>query len=76
MINHDNALIGSIQANLDRVIKTVDQVKTASDEVVDGVTVVRELSEENKESAQDVVSSMEILGDFSQNLGGKIDSSL
>lgn len=76
MINHDNALIGSIQANLDRVIKTVDQVKTASDEVVDGVTVVRELSEENKESAQDVVSSMEILGDFSQNLGGKIDSSM
>jgi len=76
MKNHDDALVGSIQANLDRVITTVDQVKTASDEVVDGVTVVRELSEENKESAQDVVSSMEILIDKSDELGGKIDSSM
>ncbi|MBO5176932.1 MAG: PilZ domain-containing protein [Lachnospiraceae bacterium] len=76
MKNHDDALIGSIQANLDRVITTVDQVKTASDEVVDGVTVVRELSEENKESAQNVVSSMEGLIDKSNELGGKIDSSM
>ena len=73
---HDEALIGSIQANLDRVITTVDQVKTASDEVVDGVTVVRELSEENKESAQDVVNSMEDLTDKSRTLGEKIDSSM
>ena len=76
MIKHDEALIGSIQANLDRVITTVDQVKTASDEVVDGVTVVRELSEENKESAQDVVNSMEDLTDKSRVLGEKIDSSM
>lgn len=76
MENHDDALVGSIQANLERVITTVDQVKTASDEVVDGVTVVRELSEENKESAQDVVDSMEVLIDMSQDLGGKIDSSM
>ena len=76
MSKHDEALIGSIQANLDRVITTVDQVKTASDEVVDGVTVVRELSEENKESAQDVVNSMEDLTDKSRTLGEKIDSSM
>ena len=76
MKNHDDALVGSIQANLDRVITTVDQVKSASDEVVDGVTVVRELSEENKESAQDVVNGMEILSDKSDELGSKIDSSM
>lgn len=76
MKKHDDALIGSIQANLDRVITTVDQVKTASDEVVDGVTVVRELSEENKESALDVVNSMEDLTDKSRVLGEKIDSSM
>jgi len=76
MKNHDDALVGSIQANLDRVITTVGQVKNASDEVVDGVTVVRELSEENKESAQDVVCSMEVLIDKSDELGGKIDSSM
>lgn len=76
MVKHDEALIGSIQANLERVITTVDQVKSASDEVVDGVTVVRELSEENKESAQDVVNSMEDLTDKSRVLGEKIDSSM
>ena len=76
MVKHDEALLGSVQANLDRVITTVDQVKTASDKVVDGVTVVRELSEENKESAQDVVNSMEDLTDKSQVLSEKIDSSM
>ena len=76
MMKHDEALIGSIQANLDRVITTVDQVKGASDKVVDGVTVVRELSEENKESAQNVVNSMEDLTDKSRVLGEKIDSSM
>ena len=76
MINHDKAMIGSIQSNLERVITTVDQVKKASDKVVDGVTVVRELSEENKESAQNVVDSMEDLTDKSRTLGEKIDSSM
>lgn len=76
MKKHDDALLGSVQANLERVITTVDQVKTASDEVVDGVTVVRELSEENKESAQNVVDSMEDLTDKSRVLGQKIDSSM
>jgi len=76
MEKHDDTLIGSIQANLDRVITTVDQVKTASDKVVDGVTVVRELSEENKESAQNVVDSMEDLTSKSRILGEKIDSSM
>ena len=76
MMKHDEALLGSVQANLDRVITTVDQVKTASDKVVDGVTVVRELSEENKESAQNVVNSMEDLTDKSQTLSQKIDSSM
>ena len=76
MINHDNAMIGSIKGNLERVITTVDQVKRASDKVVDGVTVVRELSEENKESAQNVVDSMEDLTDKSRTLEQKIDSSM
>lgn len=57
----EDALIGSVKANLDRVIKTIGQVKTASNAVVDGVTVVCELSDENKESAEAVVSRMEDL---------------
>ena len=55
MTKHDEALVGSIQANLDRVITTVAQVKGASDKVVDGVTVVRELSEETGLSAKNII---------------------
>lgn len=61
-INHlnasDGALTNSIKDNLNRVITTVGQVKTASTAVVDGVTVVRELADENKQGANTVVDSM------------------
>lgn len=61
-INHlnasDGALTDSIKDNLNRVITTVGQVKTASTAVVDGVTVVRELADENKQGANTVVDSM------------------
>lgn len=72
----DGALYASIEGNLNKVVKTVDQVKDASSAVVDGVTVVRELSEENKDSANTVVNSMEELVGKSQVLGEKIDSSM
>lgn len=79
-INHmtksDSAMLGSVQSNLDKVVTTVEKVKTASNSVVDGVTVVRELAEENKEGAGVVVSSMEDLAGKSQILGQKIDSSM
>ncbi|MEE1007831.1 MAG: methyl-accepting chemotaxis protein [Agathobacter sp.] len=61
MCESDGALTDSIKANLDRVIKTISQVKTASMSVVDGVTVVRELADENKKGAGNVVDGMEKL---------------
>ena len=79
-INHlnqsDGAMINSINANLDKVVKTIEQVKEASSAVVDGVTVVRELSEENKEGANMVVQSMEELSANNNILGSKIHSSM
>lgn len=72
----DSALLNSVQSNLDRVIKTVEKVKGASNEVVDGITVVRELAEENKEGANAVVCSMEGLAEKNQMLGERIDSSM
>lgn len=54
----DDALTHSIQNSLKRVTDTVSKVKTASNSVVDGVTVVRELADENKEGANNVVVSM------------------
>ena len=76
MTKADNAMLGSVQSNLDRVILTIEQVKEASTSVVDGVTVVRELAEENKDGANTVVDSMEQLSDNNVTLNQKVDSSL
>ena len=76
MTMSDDALLGSVKGNLARVVKTVEQVKEASNQVVEGVTVVRELSEENKDSAGVVVDSMEGLSAESDRLSARIDSSM
>ena len=75
-IQSDNAMIGSMQANLDKVVHTIEQVKTASTSVVDGVTVVRELSDENKEGADNVVKNMEELTSNNAVLQERTDSSM
>lgn len=76
MVTSDNALLGSVEENLARVVATVEQVKGASDKIVEGVTVVRELSEENRESAGVVVNKMESLSEESDRLSQRIDSSM
>lgn len=79
-INHlnrsDGAMINSVKGNLQKVILTIEQVKGASTSIVDGVTVVRELSEENKEGANTVVQSMEELAENNKLLNQQIDSSM
>lgn len=79
-INHlcrsDGAMVDSVKGNLQRVITTIEQVKEASTAVVDGVTVVRELAEENKEGAHTVVHGMEELAENNKMLNQKIDSSM
>jgi len=72
----DNALLNSVKDNLARVVTTVEKVKSASNSVVDGVTVVRELAEENKQSAEEVVGSMEHLSGQNYTLSQRIDSSM
>ena len=76
LIQSDGALTASIEANLARVVKTVEQVKDASNAVVDGVTVVRELAEENKDGADDVVRGMGKLADNHGILSDKTMSSM
>ncbi len=58
LVESDGALTGSIEGNLKRVVQTVEKVKVASNEVVDGVTVVRELADENRMGAENVVTDM------------------
>lgn len=78
-INHlnlsDGALTDSIKADLDRVVKTVEQVKDSSNMIVDGITVVRELEEENRQGANFVVSSMKELSHNNDILHDKTYSS-
>lgn len=74
--NSENALLGSVRGNLQRVVETVEKVKGASNSIVDGMTVVRELSDENQESADIVVNSMEKLTSNNEVLQDKTNSSL
>ncbi len=76
MVKSDGALLGSVEGNLERVVTTVGQVKGASNAIVDGITVVRELAMENKEDAGVVVSTMEDLSRKNEVLSGRIDSSM
>lgn len=76
MSNSDGAMLDSVKNNLARVVTTVEQVKGASNSVVDGVTVVRELAEENKEGANIVVRSMDELAEKNLMLSNRIDSSM
>lgn len=72
----DGALTDSIKDDLHRVITTVGTVKTASTAIVDGVTVVRELADENKQGAHTVVDSMTELSDKNGILHDKTMSSM
>ena len=72
----DSTLLESIKDNLDKVTTTVEKVKIASNSVVDGVTVVRELADENREGAKQVVESMGDLAEKNRMLSQRIDSSM
>lgn len=76
LVESDGALTASIKGNLARVVKTVEQVIIASNEVVDGVTVVRELADENKAGADEVVKDMRVLSDNNDVLNEKTVSSV
>ena len=76
MADSDGALLGSVKDNLAKVVATIKKVKSASNAVVDGVNVVRELSEENKEDAKAVTDTMGELVEKSKELSQSVDSSL
>lgn len=69
-------MLHQVEDNLKKVVETIATVKTASTSVVDGVTVVRELADENKASADAVVGSMETLAQNNTVLRDKADSSM
>ena len=76
MVNSDGALLQNVKDNLSTVVKTIEQVKTASGSIVNEVIIVRELAEENKNDASSVVDSMQQLTERTDLLGQSINSSL
>ena len=58
LVESDGALTDSIKADLKRVVTTVETVKTASNTIMDGITVVREIAAENKHGSDVVVQGM------------------
>lgn len=72
----DGAMTDSIKNDLHRVITTVEKVKTASNSIMDGVIVVRELAGENKHGADIVASRMDTLNDNKTNLQDTTSSSV
>lgn len=75
LIESDGALTDSIKADLKRVVTTVEQVKTASNTIMDGITVVRELATENKHGSDIVVDGMNKLTDNNDQLQSQTASS-
>lgn len=76
LVESDGALTGSIESELAQVVQTVEQVKDASNSIVDGVTVVRELADENKQGANNVVKDMGTLSKNNDILNDKTVSSI
>ena len=68
--------ISVVENNLEKITDTVSKVRTVSNSVVDGVTAVKELSDENRAGAGSVVSDMEIIVDQSTSLRNSTNSSL
>lgn len=76
LVESDGALTGSIESELAQVVQTVEQVKDVSNSIVDGVTVVRELADENKQGANNVVKDMGTLAKNNGILNDKTVSSI
>lgn len=58
LITEDNTMRANIQNNLDTVVNMVNKVKSASNHIVDGMTTVRDLSDDNLYDANQVVNHM------------------
>lgn len=71
----DGAMTDSIKADLHRVVTTVEQVKSSSNIILDGITVVRELASENKHGSDIVMLGMNELTNNNNMLQDRTTSS-
>ena len=71
----DGALNGSIKADLDRVVSTVEKVKTSCNSIMSRITVVRELASENKHGSDVIMLGMNELSSNNEDLRSHTASS-
>ena len=71
----DGDMNDSIKADLHRVVTTAEQVKTSSNTILDGITVIRELASENKHGSDMVMLGMNELTDNNHMLQDRTTSS-
>lgn len=71
----DGALNDSIKSDLDRVVSTVEKVKTSSNSIMNGITVVRELASENKHGSDVIMLGMNELSNNNKELQSHTASS-
>lgn len=57
----EGTMLGVLQEHLSQVVTTIAQVKKASAALVDDATILRELADENKRSASDVLDDLDAL---------------
>ncbi len=76
LMRSEKAMLVAMEADLKKVVNTVESVKVASNSIVDGMVVVRELSEENRMSANSVVDSMVDLTANNETLQERTNSSM
>ena len=72
----ESSQLSAGNTDIDLILSTVEQVKSASTEIVNGVTVVRDLADENKHSANTVVNNMTELSAQNSLLTEKTASSM
>lgn len=75
LISEDNAMRNNIQNNLNTVVEVVKKVKFASNKIVDGMTVVRDLSDDNLYDANQITEHMNGLFENNTVLYDKTSSS-
>ncbi len=75
LIQVDNTILGGVKEHLATVVHTVGKVKEASSKIVSGVTVVKDLTDDNVYGANQVVQSMTDLARSNKILYDKTKSS-
>jgi len=76
LITTDNILLNSIKDNLNKISRTVEKVKSTSNSVVDGVSVVKDLADESRQGTNAIVTDMDSIVESNTLLKASTNSTI